>query len=152
MLLHQLLDIIDHDPDVHIEVSGHRIRLTGSPLSRAVVRADVAHHRDLLMAHLRGVDTGHVLAFCDTCGAATVTAAKAPHGKERTNWPTCRETPRCTGHHRPRPADLARRRDAPAPPPQPQPSPAEHKGRLLGPRPPYPPSANYIPLALGAAP
>lgn len=149
MDLLQLLDTID-TTGMHINEAGGQLKLTGPAGDRAPVRAAVAHHRDLLLAHLRGINTGHLLAFCDHCGEATLTAAKAAHGKARAIWPTCRMTPACPGHHHPRPTDLARWRDAPSPPPQPQPPPRARRSQLLGPLSPYPPSNNYTPQMPGA--
>jgi len=148
MDLLQLLDTID-TTDLNLDKVDGRLKLTGPAVDRAPVRAAVSQHRDLLLAHLHGIHTGHLLAFCDTCGAATLTAAKAPYGKERTTWPTCRMTPGCPGHHHPRPADLTRWCDAPSPPPQTQPPRARHKGRLLGLWPPYSLSTSSTPQLPG---
>jgi hypothetical protein len=140
----ELLDLLDH-LDAHgvaLELNGDRIKALGPRDAIEAVGDDLRAHRDLLRAHLIGVATGHLLAFCEECHAPTLTAAKKPDGSDRETWPTCRDRPGCGGRtqhgtavarHRPRPCDLAARRDSPAPPPARRPPPALPKARLLGP-------------------
>lgn len=128
MRLLDLLDALDA-AGVTLIATGGRIAARGPRPAIAAHRDAIAEHRDLLLAHLIGRRTGHLLAFCETCGAATITAAKTTGGKLRDSWPACRETPGCGGvdqhhvaraRHVPRPVDLAAMRDAPAPPTRPQ--------------------------------
>lgn len=146
MLLLDLLDDLDRS-GVTLRLSGTRITAQGSRHAVEELAPALRAHRDLLAAHLVGVETGHLLAFCEECGAPTITAAKLPSGAPRKNWPRCRDRPACGGRdqhgtprarHVPRPTDLASRRAAPAPPPSPKPPPKVDRRRLFGPRPPWP--------------
>lgn len=141
-----LLDALDDSPATLTLTTEGRLRLEGTSAERESLRVAIALHRDLLAAHLTGRRTGHLVAFCEACGAPTITAAKKPNGDPRDNWPTCRWTPGCGGRnqhgtakarHLPRPRDLAAMRDAPAPPAQPKAPPKVDGRRLLGPRPPW---------------
>lgn len=145
----KLLDLLDHldDHGVALELHGDRIRATGPRHAIEAVSDDLRAHRDLLHAHLVGVYTGHLLAFCEECNAPTVTAVKKPGGGERTTWPTCRDRPGCGGRTQhsapkarchPRPVDLDARGDAPAPPTATRQPPKADRSRLLGPHPPWP--------------
>ncbi len=148
----ELLDLLDA-LDAHavtLQLDGNRMRATGPRSAIDLLADDLRLHRDLLHAHLVGIATGHLLAFCEDCQAPTITAAKAPGGTQRTTWPTCRHRPGCGGRnqngapmsrHVPRPQDVTGRRDSPAPPPARRPPPKAPKARLLGPRPPWPTDA-----------
>lgn len=147
MDLRDTLDALDAAPVTLTLDKDGSIRLAGPAWALDALRADVTQHRDLLAAHLAGRRTGHLVAFCETCGAPTMTAAKKPTGQARDIWPTCRMTPGCGGRnqhgaarsrHRPRPGDVASMRDAPAPPAQPTAPPKVATRRLLGRRPTYP--------------
>jgi len=144
-----LLNAID-DAGITLTLDGGAFKVGGPRHAMDALRADIKTHRDLLHAHLVGIATGYLLAFCETCQAPTITAAKAPGGTQRTTWPTCRSHPGCggrnqhgtpTSRHLPRPKDLTARRDSPAPPPARRPPPKTRKTRLLGPRPPWPTDA-----------
>lgn len=128
----RLLDLLDRLDETGVTLTMHRgqIRAAGTRGSIAIVGPAITEHRDLLAAHLAGIHTGHLLAFCEGCGAPTMTAAKTPAGKHRDNWPRCRDTPACGGRtqhgasvnrHTPRPVDLERWANCPPPPPQPRP-------------------------------
>ena len=147
MDLHDLLDAVDHH---HVELElgpDRRIRARGPRAALAELGPTIRTNHVLLVAHLLGLASGHVLAFCDTCGAATVTAVKTSSGSTRETWPACRDRPGCGGRtqhgaavarHRPRPCDLAARAGCPAPPSRPAPPLKVAKSRLLGPPAPWP--------------
>lgn len=146
MRLRDLLEALD-DAGVTLTLSGASIRASGPRSAVDTFATAITEHRDLIVAHVHGRTTGHVLAFCETCGEPTMTAAKTTTGKARDTWPTCRVTPGCggrnqhgtaTARHVPRPADLEAVRNAPAPPPGCQPPKSVAKARLLGPRPDWP--------------
>lgn len=127
MLLRDLLDAPDNT-GVTITTTNGTLSATGPRRAVTELGPAIRTHRDILAAALVGRRSGHVLAFCTGCGAATLTAAKTPAGKIRDTWPACRETPRCGGadqhgvaksRHVPRPVDLEAMRDAPAPPTRP---------------------------------
>ena len=146
MLLLDLLNALD-DADIVLSLTGATFTAKGPTASLEALGCEIAAHRDLLFAHLVGVETGHVLAFCEVCMAPTMTAAKQPGGGDREKWPTCRDRPGCGGRDQhgtpaarchPRPSDLAARRDSPAPPTAARQPPKPASARLLGPRPPWP--------------
>ena len=147
MNLLDTLDLLDVR-GVTLRLDGHRIKAAGPPDAIDALSDDLRQHRDLLHAHVLGVASGHLLAFCDECGEATITAVKDSSGRPRSShdeddgyydrWPHCRMTPGCSGRHHPRPADLAARANCPAPPSTPRPPAKVDKRRLLGPRPPWP--------------
>lgn len=145
----ELLDLLDHldAHNVALELNGAGLKAVGSRPAVLEVADELRQHRDLLHADLVGVVTGHLLAFCDTCGAPTITSVKTSSGSARETWPACRDTPGCGGRtqhgaaiarHRPRPCDIAARANCPPPPARPAPPPKVPKSRLLGPRPPWP--------------
>lgn len=144
-----LLDLLDHldDHGVALELNGDRIKAHGPRDAIEAVGDDLSANRDLLHAHLVGVFTGHLLAFCDQCHAPTLAAAKKPDGSARSTWPTCRDRPGCGGRNQhgtpsgrcvPRPTDIEARRDSPAPPTAARTPPKPRSIRLLGPRPQWP--------------
>jgi hypothetical protein len=73
-----LLDLLDH-LDAHavtLRLDGNRIRAAGPHSAVDLLADDLRRHRDLLHAHLVGIATGHLLAFCEECHAPTITPAK----------------------------------------------------------------------------
>ena len=146
MLLLDLLNKLDA-AGVTLTLTGTNIKASGPRSAVADLGPAIREHRDLLAAHLIGRAEGHLLAFCQSCGAPTMTAAKKPTGKPRETWPTCRARPGCggrnqhgvaTARHIPRPGDLDAMRDAKAPPALAKAPPKIDSRRLLGPRPPWP--------------
>lgn len=147
MDLHDLLDAVDHH---HVELElgpDRRIRARGPRAALAELGPTIRTNHVLLVAHLLGVVTGHVLAFCEGCNAPTITSVKTSSGSKRESWPACRMTPGCGGRnqhgtaaarHLPRPCDLAARAGCPPPPSRPTPPPKAVKARLLGPPAPWP--------------
>lgn len=130
MMLIDLLAALDGSSiRLTLDTAG-QLMATGSTRQIAALAPELSRHRQILTAALVARRTGHLLAFCATCGEPTLTAAKTPAGKARGNWPRCRMTPGCGGYtqhrsptsrHVPRPEDLDAMRDCPAPPAQSQP-------------------------------
>lgn len=148
MDLLDLLDALD-EHGVTLQLTGATFAAEGPRSALDALSGDLRAHRDLLHAHLVGVATGHLLAFCETCNAPTITNVKTSSGSVRETWPPCRHTPGCGGRnqhgtakarHRPRPADLDARQGCPSPPAAAKPPPRVPTSRLLGPRPPWPTS------------
>lgn len=146
MMLLDLLDALD-DNGVTLHLDGAGLKAVGPRPAVLEVADELRQHRDLLHAHLVGVVTGHVLAFCEGCHAPTVTSVKTSSGSARGTWPACRDRPGCGGRnqhgtalarHLPRPCDLAARANCPAPPSRPAPPRKVAKSRLLGPPAPWP--------------
>lgn len=136
MDLHHLVDHLDQH-GARLRVRDGRLILTAPPhvAGDPDIVAAITANKVLLIAHVRGVATGHTLGFCTVCDAA-VTTHYRPAGKH----PKCRLRPGCSGRHEPRPVDVERLSAicAPAAPKQP-PAPRKPPTKfLLGPRPPWP--------------
>ncbi len=131
MDLRDMLDRLDR-AGAHLGSGAGGLHLTAPRTVRTdpEVRDTIRSNRGLLLASIAAGHTGHVIGFCDRCGAASLV-----HFNPRGKPPRCRITPGCDGRHHPRVRDVQRMRDtgAPAQPAQTRPAARPARKRFLGP-------------------